>query len=113
MVVDNVVSMVTAGTRPQIRRGIAMADAEVLQIGHNGRGLDKRKATMELQAIGSCKCTLRGLGLRRCSHRRVPVGSSRNHNADHPGNTPPKPPGMGVGVAYNKSPGGEVTSPTG
>src|SRR5215472_934521 len=52
VMVDDVVSVQTAGPRAQVRRGIDMADAESAEVGNNRDCVAKREMLIELQAVG-------------------------------------------------------------
>ena len=51
-VVDDVVAVRAAGPGLQVRRGIAVGDAQVAQVGHDGRGVAEGEAGVELEAVG-------------------------------------------------------------
>ena len=49
--VDDVVAVRAAGPGLQVRRGIGVGDAQVAQVGHDGRGVAEGEAGMELEAV--------------------------------------------------------------
>src|SRR5579864_3457443 len=49
--VGNVVAMPAACPRLEVRRCVAMGDAQLAQVGHDGAGVPERETGVELQAV--------------------------------------------------------------